>query len=112
MLTLQRREKRSVFSAQLRFFEHIGSAAVGALKALFPAPLLDVRMVTREQNGRHLFAVPFDRAGILRIFEQGRKMALELECILVSEHSWEHTRDGIRKHKRGQLATGDNKIAY
>ena len=68
-------------------------------------------MVTREQNGRHLFAVPFDRAGILRIFEQGRKMALELERIFVSEHAWEHTRNGIRKHKRGQLAARHHEIA-
>ena len=38
-------------------------------------------------------------------------MALELECIFVSEHTGEHTRDGIRKHKRGQLAARHHEIA-
>ena len=69
-------------------------------------------MVTGQQNLRHFLSVPLKWASILRIFQQRAVMALRLESLLVCEDTGKHSGNGIRKHKRGKLTSGHDKIAY
>ena len=39
-------------------------------------------------------------------------MALKSESVLVGKHAGQHTGYGVRKYQRGQLAAGENIIAY
>lgn len=52
------------------FFNQIGTAFTGQLNTFLKSPFGDILVMTREQNGRNLFSVPYFGASIVGIFKK------------------------------------------
>ena len=91
-------------------FKHIRTFGLCADELLLAAPVGDLCMVAIQEHFRHVEALPFFRAGVLRVFQKPVPMAFFGIALLIGEDTRHETADGICDRHGSNLATGKDKI--
>ena len=92
--------------------EQVGAQAGSALDGLAAAPGVDLGVVAREQDRRHVHAAVAGWARVLRILEQAiQRERLALGRLVVAEHAGDEPADGVGHDHRGQLSARQHIIA-
>ena len=91
--------------------EQIRPALERALERLAPPPLLDLRVVPRQQHRRHRHAPELRRPRVLRKVEQPARERIARHRCLVADDARDQPRHRVDDHQRRQLAARQHVVA-
>src|SRR3954471_11681185 len=100
------------FYASCLLVQQIRAQPARSRERLFPPPLLDLRVVPRQQHRRHRDAAKVRRAGVLREVKQPvTRERVGRERRPVSHHPRHQPRHRVHDHQRRQLSARDDVVA-